>query len=129
MRYFRMEFQIKDDKGQKLNYVSDDPYKIATKAHEWVEFNYSSSEIRVNYIDYMTHNKSADELLPDELRLLIVSTALDCVDEDSTEYRVFSEYYEKVFFEYLSVWTQAPVEYCRFLDFNGYIDFKIIADF
>ena len=121
-----MEFQINDSKGQKLNYVCDDPYKIAIKAHEWVEFNYSPEEIRVNYIDYMMHNKRADELLPDELRILIVSDALNWVSEDSTEYRLFSEYYEKVFFEYLSVWTQAPVDYCRFLDFCGYIDFKII---
>lgn len=123
-----MEFQIKDSKGQKLNYISDDPHKIAIKAHEWVEFNYSAEEIRVNYINYMMRNRRADELLPDELRLLIASDAIDYVDEDSPEFNLFFEYYEKVFSNYLSVWTQAPVDYCRFLDFNGYIDFKIIAD-
>lgn len=123
-----MEFQIKDSKGQKLNYVNADPYKVAIKAHEWVEFNYSPYEVRVNFITAMMRNRTADQLLPDELRLLTVSFAIDYANEGTPEYDQFWYEYEKMLFEYLSVWTNAPVDYCRFLDCNGYIDFKILQD-
>ena len=123
-----MEFQIKDSKGQKLNYVNEDPYKVAIKAHEWVEFNYDSDEIRENYISNIIHDKTADQLLPDELKLLIVYSAIDNVEDDSLEHDLFAYQYEKIFYDFLNTYINKSVDYCTFLDLYGYIDFKVIND-
>lgn len=125
-----MEFQIIDNKGQnQLNYVNEDPLKVAIKAHEWAEFNYGANEVRINYISDMMSSKSVNQLMPDELRLLIVSDAIDYVDEDSSEFNIFFEMYEKIFCENMSIWINKTAEYCRFLDSCGYLDsFKILYD-